>query len=357
MDKKGKINEFVDRFDKIKNTVKRSYLYKLVSKFLSVACTIILILLLIVGGLMFIFNMKVKSYEKKGLEYMSPFGLYTIISGSMEPNVSVYDVVISVNTDISKIKVGDIITFISTWEINSGKTITHRVVDITKNENGEYQLSTKGDNNQSKDGSVVTQNYLIGKVVGRIPQLGRLQYFLATKMGWFLVVFIPALGIIIYDIIKIFKLYVLKDKIDKVKTRKEALRDALQKKPTLANDNTIRPTIDSIILEEESSSSLNSEKENNLELPAVKNEKEVNLDDKFSSVEVDIEIPKKADEGVQSTFGVELPTINSAITKETDLELPAIKETADIPVAVKTNKTEDIKHVPINRNKLKRRNN
>lgn len=174
---------------------------------------------------MFYFNTKTKAYKQKGIEYTPPFGLYTIISGSMEPNVEVYDVVIAADYDISKIKVGDIITFASNWDINFGVTVTHRVVGISKNEKGEYQLTTKGDNNGSKDGGTVTQTNLIGKVVGRIPQLGRLQFFLAKKMGWFMIVFVPALAVIVFDMIKIFKLYVLKNQIDNVKTPKEAEKE------------------------------------------------------------------------------------------------------------------------------------
>lgn len=229
MNKEGKAKDFFDHMQMIKKTIKKSYLYKLISKFLSVSCSIILVLLLIVGGFMFYFNMKAKSYAEKGLEYNTPFGLYTIISGSMEPNVSVYDVVIAVNQDISKIKVGDVITFVSSWDVNYGLTVTHRVIAISKNESGEFQLTTKGDNNNVADGGVVTQNNLIGKVIGRIPQLGRLQFFLATKMGWFLVVFIPALAIIVFDVIKIFRLYVLKNKIDNVKPHKEAVKELTEK--------------------------------------------------------------------------------------------------------------------------------
>lgn len=242
MNKKGIETEKSNKLKQIGTSVKKSYLWRLVSKFLSVACSIILVILIIVGSLMFYFNMKAKSYKDRGVDYNPPFGLYTIISGSMEPSVEVYDVVIAKNTDISKIKVGDIITFISNWDINYGVTVTHRVVGISKSETGEYQLSTKGDNNGTKDGGTVTQVNLVGKVVGRIPQLGQLQFFLATKMGWFMVVFIPALAVIIYDMIKIFKLYVLKGQIDNVKTPQEAskekaVQELKEKKKELAELN------------------------------------------------------------------------------------------------------------------------
>ena len=233
MNNKGAISSsFTSTRVKI-NRIKDSYIYRLISKVLSVIGTIVLICLIIIGSLMFYFNSKAKAAEKRGISYVPPFGLYTIISGSMEPSIHVYDVVVAVNEkDLSKIKVGDIITFISTWDVNYGLTVTHRVQKVSKNSYGEYQFTTKGDNNQDPDGAVVTQQNFVGKVVARLPYLGKLQFFLATKMGWFMVVFIPALGVIIYDMFKIFKLVVLKQQIDNVETY-----DDLNSLPEYNEDN------------------------------------------------------------------------------------------------------------------------
>lgn len=378
MDKKGKINEFFHRLDEFTKAVKRSYLYKLVSKFLSVACSIILVLLLVVGGLMFFFNMQAKSYKEKGQEYNAPFGLYTIVSGSMEPNVSVYDVVIAVNQDISEIKVGDIITFISTWDATRGFTITHRVIDVTKNEAGEYQLYTKGDNNQTKDGGVVTQNNLVGKIVGRIPRLGKLQEFLATKTGWLIIVFIPAMAIIILDVIKILKLYVLKDQIDKVKTRKEALANALAISVENKDEETIRPTIDT--LEELSNEKNNSTdavelpraeadtiRESGIELPLVKGRNENTDANKTLEPTSDV-FNKKEIGDIAPSNTIELPILENGSDNEIE-DLPKIKfvenvihkqeekkEVLELPTVRR--EPEGIKSpntAPTTRSKLKRR--
>ena len=164
---------------------------------------------------MFYFNLQAKNAREKGEQYTPPFGLYTVISPSMEPNIRVYDVVLSADVnDLEKIKVGEVITFISTSDVSYGLTVTHRVININKNENGEIEFTTKGDSNQKPDDAIVNKNNLIGKVIFRIPQLGQVQFFLATKTGWFIVIFIPALAIIIYDIIKIIKLNVLKKHVN-----------------------------------------------------------------------------------------------------------------------------------------------
>ena len=218
----GTNNSTFSTIIKVYKTINDSYVVKFFKRIISVISTIILVFLLVVGAMMFYFNLQAKAATNNGQIYSPPFGLYTIISPSMEPNIKVYDVVMSVDASPSEIKVGDVITFISTWDINYGMTVTHRVVSVSKTNAGVYQFTTKGDNNQSPDGAVVTSENLIGKVVIRIPQLGKLQFFLATKTGWFLVVFIPAMIVIILDVIKIFKLKVLKDNIEDIHTTSEA---------------------------------------------------------------------------------------------------------------------------------------
>lgn len=225
MNNKGNINSANQNKRKVLTFIKNSYIYKLLKKLFSVITTLLLIMLLTIGGLMFYFNIQGRAATKQGQQYVAPFGLYTIISGSMEPNIKVYDVVTAVQVDdLSKIKVGDVITFISTWDLNYGVTVTHRIVNIKKEANGDYAFTTKGDANEAIDGAYVTRENLIGKVLFRIPQLGRVQFFLATKIGWFIVIFVPAMAVIIWDIMKIFKLKVLRTNISTIKTTEEANR-------------------------------------------------------------------------------------------------------------------------------------
>lgn len=297
---------------------------------------------------MFYFNTKAKAYEKNGVDYNIPFGLYTIISGSMEPNVEVYDVVIAADYDISKIKVGDIITFVSNWDINYGKTVTHRVVAISKSATGEYQLTTKGDNNQSKDGGIVTQNNLIGKVVGRLPQLGQLQVFLATKMGWFMVVFVPALAIIIFDMIKIFKLYVLKSEINNVKTPKEAVKEKTAEE---LKQKTIP-------LKETKSNTLNRRNEKNKKQEPVDRTKKLIKKREEDNITEDknidtVELPKIDSNGKITENTKEIPLKGIKID-----DLPKIdnsnKKIDDIPIPLAKRKIEN-RNEPVERTQLKRR--
>ncbi len=173
------------------------------------------ILLLAVGAFLVYYIISVQLYSTKGEKFKPKFALYTIISPSMEPKIKVYDVIIDVRVDSpNDIKVGDVITFTSTSSISKGMTVTHRVVEKYE-ENGVVKYRTKGDNNTSADSGSVDYSNVIGKTVLKVPQLGRIQFLLASKGGWIFIIVIPALGIIIYDILKLFKLVGVKKEIEK----------------------------------------------------------------------------------------------------------------------------------------------
>lgn len=82
---------------------------------------------------------------------------YIILTGSMEPELQVNELVIIKKTTYDKIKIGDIINF---YAPGIDKTVCHRVIDI--NEAGMY---TKGDNNNREDLLTITEDNFVGKMV------------------------------------------------------------------------------------------------------------------------------------------------------------------------------------------------
>ena len=98
---------------------------------------------------------------------------YIIVSGSMEPNLNIGDIVIVRET--LDIKVGDVISFRENMEI-----ITHRVSDIQKL-NGEIKYQTKGDNNNNVDTEFVALKNIEGKVINKIPKIGKVLLLLQRK--------------------------------------------------------------------------------------------------------------------------------------------------------------------------------
>lgn len=127
---------------------------------------------------------------------------YTILTQSMYPTIKAGDVVVTYKEDNNIYNKGDVITFVS--NNNGGITITHRVKEVY-NVNGEYSYQTKGDNNNTADSEVIKSDYVLGKVIFKIPKAGYIQQFLVSKTGWIVAIIIPALGIIISDILKLFR--------------------------------------------------------------------------------------------------------------------------------------------------------
>jgi signal peptidase len=182
-----------------------------------ISWTLFVLLVLIIGFLVY-YLVCTNIYATKGEKFEPMFSLYTIVSPSMEPNINVYDVVLNTRIDdASTIQVGDVITFISTSSISYGMTVTHRVVSITNGTDG-LEFTTKGDNNLEADADTAKEANLLGKVVLKVPQLGRLQFFLSTSGGWLLVVIFPALLIIVNDIFKIIKLNKAKKSLNEAET-------------------------------------------------------------------------------------------------------------------------------------------
>lgn len=206
-----------------------------------ISWTVFVLLALIVCFLVYYF-ISLQVYTKKGEKFEPILSLYTIVSPSMVPTINVYDVIVNKKvTHPEDIKEGDIITFISTSNISKGMTITHRVVKIEEN-NGVYEFTTRGDNNPVTDSGKVKIENVLGKVILKIPQLGRVQYFLATKGGWLIAVILPAALIIINDIKKILKLSKAKNKVEKVTEVKE---DPKKKEKELERKENLKRKLES----------------------------------------------------------------------------------------------------------------
>ena len=118
----------------------------------------------------------------------NPF--YVVASGSMIPELQVYDVlVVQGHVDFEDIQIGDIIVF----DRPSGhdRVIVHRVVSITDDD--PRTLRTKGDNNVASIPGTdfpITEKEYIGKVVYKIPQIGYVTQILKPPINYILIVIV-----------------------------------------------------------------------------------------------------------------------------------------------------------------------
>ena len=173
---------------------------------ISVLSYALFIWLLLIGGTLLLYVADIKIRAAKG-DYSAPvFNAYVVLSGSMLPEIAIKDIVVTKKVPAEDLEIGDIITFISPDTRYGGISITHRILDKSYDESlGSYTYRTKGDNNNVADTALVPNNNILGKVILKIPKLGYIQDLLSSKGGLIIIVLIPCLVILSYDIMKIFK--------------------------------------------------------------------------------------------------------------------------------------------------------
>ena len=129
----------------------------------------------------------------------NPF--YVVASGSMIPELQVYDVlVVQGHVPFEDIKIGDIIVF--DRPTGHDRVIVHRVVAIT--DDNPKTIRTKGDNNVASIPGTdfpITENEYIGKVEYKIPQIGYVTQILKPPTNYILIVLVIGI-MIIKEIIK-----------------------------------------------------------------------------------------------------------------------------------------------------------
>lgn len=174
----------------------------------------IFVWLIIIGVILLLYVGNNKLKAMKGDTSTPKYNAFVVLSGSMEPKIRVNDVVITKKEELNKLKKEDVITFASSDSRFYGTIVTHRIKDIYYDSSlQKYTFKTKGDNNNTEDLTLVEGNRIIGKVIFKIPLIGYVQTFLATKGGWIIVVLIPCLSIISYDILKLLKILNRKTKL------------------------------------------------------------------------------------------------------------------------------------------------
>lgn len=188
---------------KVKVTRKKQNPFKFIISILSYA---LFIFLLLIGATLLVYVVDIKVREAKGEVVTPKYNAYVVLTGSMVPEILVNDVVLTKKVEESELKVGDIITFISTDPRFSGLIITHRIKQVFVDPvTGEYSFETKGDANNTVDFTHAKGSNVLGKVILKVPKLGYIQVFLAQKGGWILVILIPCLAVLSYDIMKLIK--------------------------------------------------------------------------------------------------------------------------------------------------------
>ncbi len=133
-----------------------------------------------------------------------------VVSPSMSPVINAGDISVCKVVDATTLKPGDIITFYSVDPSIYGQVNTHRITEITTNQNGELSFITKGDANEDVDPYLALSSNVIGLHQFRIPWVGHLFVFLKQPVGYFTIILIPFLlliGIHVFKFVTLMRQY------------------------------------------------------------------------------------------------------------------------------------------------------
>lgn len=170
-----------------------------------------LIVSLLVGYCIFLINAQFVLHEQ--LPMIGGYGNAVVLSGSMEPNISVNDLLIIKECD--SYEADDIVTFVDSYN----DLVTHRIVKIDGS-----QVTTQGDANNVADPSFDASR-IKGKVIAVLPGVGYIVNFIRNP---FCVVCIVILALILMER-SYAKERKKKDKnIETVKAEIEALRQEIE---------------------------------------------------------------------------------------------------------------------------------
>lgn len=202
-DNKKEYNYFGVRHYKVTVIKEKIKPLKFITNVISYA---IFIWLLLIGLMLLVYVADIKIRAMKG-DYSPPaYNAYVVLTGSMVPEILPNDVVVTKKRSPEELEEDDIITFISSDSRLSNIIVTHRIkkkyYDATT---GKYTFQTKGDANNTVDFALAEEHNIIGEVILKIPKLGYVQEILASKGGLIIFIFIPCLGVLSYDIVKIIK--------------------------------------------------------------------------------------------------------------------------------------------------------
>lgn len=116
------------------------------------------------------------------------FGLqvYSVLSGSMEPEYPVGSLIYVKAVDYKELKVGDPITFL----LDENTVATHRIIEVLVDEEDPNTIRyfTQGDANGIPDAKSVHYKNIIGTPVFTIPYMGYVSNYIQNPPGMYIAI-------------------------------------------------------------------------------------------------------------------------------------------------------------------------
>lgn len=143
----------------------------------------------------------VKSFTSEDVPSVAGTLPLIVLTDSMYPQIQSGDLIICHTQEPESIQVGDVIAFFDPAG-NGSSIVTHRVVEVTEKD-GKIAWRTKGDNNNTEDRLLVTEDKLVAEYAGtRLAGFGDVALFMQTTPGLIICVVCPILLLVGYDMIR-----------------------------------------------------------------------------------------------------------------------------------------------------------
>ena len=201
---------------------------KVIKKSCEALITILIVVLVLFSVIISISSITAKA--NSGVPDLFGYSPFSVQTNSMYPTLSEGDYIFVEKCDVETLEVGDIVTYFTF--INGQRVVnTHRIVDIrVRGSIVEYQ--TQGDNketNPEPDESLLSPGDIIGRYTGKkIPVMGSVIDYLATKMGFFLVILLPVLLFTLYQIYKLVAVILYNHKVDVINAANDSTSDEVK---------------------------------------------------------------------------------------------------------------------------------
>lgn len=135
-----------------------------------------------------VYNWNAKNISGNAMPMPFGVGVGVVLSGSMEPDISIDDVIIVVKTDPEDYALGQVVVY------QEGRMlVVHEIIEIS--EDGQT-ITTKGTANSGAD-DPINVKYVKGRVIKVLPALGKAVNFIKTPTVTVIIVILAALLLVL----------------------------------------------------------------------------------------------------------------------------------------------------------------
>lgn len=160
--------------------IKENKMLKTIGNILYIVFFILVVLMLIVVAMQRMTNNNIA---------IGGFRMFSVATGSMVPVYEVGDVLISKEVEPEKLKVGDDIVYRGEEGSFNNKVVTHRVISIEKQEDGNYKIITQGVANNTQDPEI-DQTQVYGKIIYKVRTLSFLEKMIKNIYIFYFIIFV-----------------------------------------------------------------------------------------------------------------------------------------------------------------------